>query len=124
MNVYVASSFKNKDAVRKVFGALYASGHTVAHDWTALNADGMYGYTLEVFLETCGKNDYFGVMRADAVILLAHEDMKDALAEMGVALGAGKPVIVVDAERKHSVFYGLCKRVGSVAEAIKALEES
>lgn len=125
LNFYVATAFDNAPSARDAMARIRDLGHQITHDWTTeeANADKFTDdFERRAFLEECGRADYCGVMNADAVIVLAHPDMRDTRAEMGIALGRQIPVYVVDAWRAHSVFYSLVERVMSVDAAVKAAE--
>lgn len=122
--VYVASAFANKPAVRELQRALVDAGHSITHDWTVEDASHLPEGTPEWFdyLFCCGDKDLLGIESADAVVVLAHPEMRDTRFEMGYALGAGVPVYVLDYSRAVSVFYGHCELVDSVDALITALD--
>lgn len=108
MKIYVASAFANKDEAREVMAILRAIGHEITHDWTEKELDTSWPkYTQDNYLLECGVRDWEGVMSADALVLVNHEKCRDAMAEFGMAIGAGKPAIVYHSERRGSVFYGV-----------------
>lgn len=110
LNLYVASGFSNKSQVRAMQRILLQQGHYITYDWTQADAS-MFAPDSEAYWSYCyqqGAFDFAGVIQAHAFILLCHERMSDALVEMGIAIGAGKPVFVLFRERRQrSVFYGL-----------------
>jgi hypothetical protein len=110
MKIYVASSYRNIAETREVIAALRSDGHEITHDWTerGLEKAGLVEGTTEAdtFLEECGREDFIGVQACEALVLLAHPECRDALVEFGMALGMGKFVVVVNPERRRSVFYG------------------
>lgn len=124
MKFYVATSMHNKSAARAAMDLIEASGHEVTHDWTWEDASSFTQGTpvFEAYLEHCGRQDLRGVQKADAVIVLAHPEMRDTRAELGIALGMGKPVFIVEPGKTHSVFYFACIRVPSVVHALSLLE--
>ena len=123
MRLYVASAFSNKPEVHEVQAAVINAGHTISHDWTTEDASHLPAGSPEfyAYLEECGVRDFVGVLSADAVIVIAHPDMGDTKAELGIALGLGMPVFVLYPERKHCVFYGYTKRVNSIPELLASL---
>lgn len=123
MRVYVASAFCNKSEVRRVFGLLREAGHIVSHDWTVEDAAELPSHQVQEYLEECGIRDFRGILSAHCLLVLAHPDMKDTRAELGIALGAGIPVVVVECKGAHSVFYGLTSRFDSVESAIRWLSD-
>lgn len=124
--IYVASAFANRPEAREVQAALRAAGHTITWDWTQEDASHLQRGSPEffAFLEKCGEADFKGVMGADAVVVVAHPEMSDTKAEMGIALGAGIPVFVLYPERRHSVFYGRVVRIRSLEDLIDSLRSS
>lgn len=132
MKIYVASSFLNKPEVKAAQEALVAAGHGIAHDWTPDVAPGAKGS--DDFLRYCwhsGVKDYYGVQRADALIILNDLRGRDMLVEFGMALGARKPVFFVrgDAYKREwaSVFLYcpgvvLCDTLEGALKELKRLE--
>jgi len=112
VRLYVASAFVNKFEVQKVQKALRKDRHTITHDWTKESADHLEAGSKEFFeyLYKCGDADFFGVLNADALVVVAHPAMSDTKAELGIALGAGIPVYVLWPERRQCVFYGRTTR--------------
>jgi nucleoside 2-deoxyribosyltransferase len=104
LRVYVASRFKNYEAVRDFAEHCRAEGFVVTYDWTLTDAFDENG----VVIDPKGVPDnpkrarYFseldlrGVRTADALVLLGQPDMKGAWVETGAALALGIPVIAVE----------------------------
>ena len=124
--VYVASAFCNKAETRAVQAALIAAGHTVSHDWTTEDASHLEFKSPAYFeyLERCGENDLRGIINSTAVVVIAHEQMRDTLCEMGLAIGFGVPVYVLNPERRHSVFYSQTTPVAGVTDLLSVLENA
>ncbi len=87
MNVYVASKFENYMRVREIQDQLRAAGHTITYDWTQC----------AVMDAVQARKDLFGVLDAEAVVLIVEEDLsyRGALVELGIAMGAAIPVYVL-----------------------------
>ncbi len=97
MRIYVAGKFGEKAAVRKVMKILTDAGHTITHDWTLeekLPPD-VVGRT--AMLTQYAVDDTQGVLDADCYVGVFVKDLpyKGSYAELGVAVGAGKPVILI-----------------------------
>lgn len=106
MNIYVATSFQNIPEARAVMDLLVRAGHTITHDWTHEHVDTTWSKERqETYFQTCGRNDFEGVLRADAVVLVNHTLARDAMTEFGIALGLAKPVFVLYPDRRPSVFF-------------------
>lgn len=120
MRLYVATAYANREEAQRVIAVLTARGHTITHDWTTQTLDGVPPAEHRAFLDRCGRHDFAGVVSADAVVLLADARMRDARIEMGIALGVGIPVFVLDPTGvlATSVFLNLpgIRRVASLAE--------
>jgi nucleoside 2-deoxyribosyltransferase len=125
-NLYVASAFANKPAVRDLMARLKDAGHTVTWDWTVEDASHLKPGSPEwtAYLQACGRRDMTGIAVSDAVIVLAHQDMKDTRFEMGYAVGRGMPVFVLDADRTVSVFWSACVLVDSVEDLLRRLADA
>lgn len=123
MKIYVASSFLNKPATRAAHAKLREAGHEITWDWTQEDASHLPFKSPEyyAFLEACGERDRIGVLEADAVVALMHEECRDTLTEIGIAIGAGKRVIAVEPYRRYSVFFGSVEKVASLDEALERL---
>lgn len=85
MKVYVAGKWEDKARVSAVQNLLRAQGHTITYDWVQ-NEDPVSAVQ--------AMNDLHGVMKADALVFVAYEDLgfRGAYVEMGMALALGKPV--------------------------------
>ena len=85
--VYVAGKFEDASRVRIVQADLKDMGFEISFDWTHDPEAG----------PTQAMNDYNGVMNADVVVCVFEKDYDycGSLVEMGIALGAGKPVFVL-----------------------------
>jgi hypothetical protein len=53
------------------------------------------------------------------VVLINHDLLRDAMCEMGIALGSGKPVFVLYPDRRTSVFF---HRTETFQEMVALLE--
>lgn len=127
MRVYVASKFENQNAVKKAMHMLRQQGHFVTHDWTVENADGLEGTVRDDYLAHCAQKDVDGVQTAEAILLLHQPNMRGAYIELGIALGRGKRVFVVDGLRddwtRIPIFYRLPHviHVASVEDAVEIM---
>ncbi len=86
MRIYVAGKYEEGPRIRRIMDALEAQGHTITYDWTQN----------EQVSSEQAKLDYYGVVNAEALVLIAEYDLRyaGALVEMGIALGLGKHVYV------------------------------
>lgn len=111
MRVYIATSFKNKEGFNNLKDLLEAAGHTITHDWSKDDASKYKdGPEKELYLMDCAIKSIGGICQAEAVVLLAAPDMAGAFVEMGLAIGAGVSVIVLDAFKEGNrdcIFYRL-----------------
>lgn len=106
MKIYVASSFGNIPEVEAVMGVLKGLGHTITHDWTKERVQpGWSEEETTAYLATCGANDARGVRECDVLVLVNHDKCRDSMTEFGMALGLGKPAIVLFPGRRSSVFF-------------------
>lgn len=122
MKIYVATSFQNIPEARDVMAALKAAGHSITFDWTHEKIDPAWDVARqERYFQTCGQNDFQGVSDADAVVLVNHTLARDAMAEFGIALGMGKPVLVLYPERRASVFFHRASLCATLEDAVTRL---
>lgn len=125
MNLYVATSFKNIPEARAVMDALKAAGHRITHDWTYEALDPSWSpEQQDAYLQVCGAEDAAGVHKADALVLINHPELRDAMAEFGMALGQDKAVFVLYPGRRASVFFHRTTLCESLAELLPHLEEA
>lgn len=126
MRIYVASAFANKAEVRDLQKLLRMDGHVITHDWTTEDASHLVPGSFEwhEFLQDCGDADLQGVIEADALVLIAHPEMRDTRFEAGVAVGMGIPVYVLNAHRAVSVFYRNMRRVSSADALLAQISDS
>ncbi len=124
MKVYVASSNKNRPAVRTAIAKLVTAGHVVPYDWTVhkLAEELMSEDEAHAKLRGFAEQDLAGVVAADATIVLAHPLMRATHSELGMAIALGKVVVVVDAETgPFNIFYHL-PQVNHVATVDQAVD--
>lgn len=127
MKIYVASSNKNRDAVRRAIAQLIAAGHEVPYDWTPNSSEGVTDPVRKA--ELMGRfaaEDAWGVRQADAIVVLAHPLMNATLVEFGMAVALTKVLIVVGARApdiRYCIFFRLpyVNHVATVEEAIEIL---
>lgn len=132
LQIYVAGKWQEKSAVRQVQRALKDAGFAITYDWTRQEDswDKIKGTELqEHFLKQCAMDDLFGVMNADAVVVvLVNEDkyLSDSpnrYAEIGIAIGARIPVFILGESRCDFIFSRLpyVRKFETIEEVIRAL---
>ncbi len=126
---YVASSFRNIDAVRYVASRLVDSGHVHTYDWTNNTKEkGEHSLTLED-LKTIGENEKKAIMESDFIVVLLPGG-KGTHIELGIAIGLGKRIFLyspnrsIDSVETTSTFYHLPeveKCYGSLDDLLKKI---
>jgi nucleoside 2-deoxyribosyltransferase len=88
--VYVAGRWEDRERVREVQEALEDIGYTIMLDWTN------HEYPQDELLCKWAEADIMAASAADLVVVIMEEphDYKGAWAEIGAALGNGKPVYI------------------------------
>lgn len=88
MNVYVAGQLSDVSTVRAVQAAVVAAGHELTLDWTSEDALVTDYAALPSAAAALATADLDGVMRADAVLVVASsaEPGRGLFVELGVAL--------------------------------------
>ena len=104
MRIYIATRLTNQAAHGVLARGLEADGHVLTHDWTGCevapkpewfqNADGTINRQR---MEACGTADARGARDCDALIALLPAGGGTHF-EMGIAHGAGKPVLILGRE--------------------------
>lgn len=124
MKVYVGAKFEEKGNAREAQAALRALGHEITFDWTVEDDSGLSGDERELYWRACGANDVDGVRRADAVLLLNHPLAFGTMVEFGLALAWGKPIFLVGADIRNTVFFWVpgIRRFNTVEQAVRAID--
>jgi nucleoside 2-deoxyribosyltransferase len=120
MRVYVAASYLDKSKARELMKAFEPRGHTITHDWTN---DGNNKDDWEIPIEKrslCAINDIGGIRRANVLVIFG-PGRRGTHTEMGIALALQKPIIMIQAQEPHGVFYSH-PSVVHVSSVDKALE--
>lgn len=129
MNYYIATKLENHAAHNALRDTLTALGHCITYDWT--DHGPVYSHGLAVVEETAILETR-GVLEADVVIVL-WPGGRGTHVELGLAIGAGKQIILVSSVEGHHkaspetcAFYHhpnvtLLYEVGAAVEYIKAL---
>jgi hypothetical protein len=88
VRIYVAGKFERVHDVRAVQEILRANGHTITFDWTRDDLG---------FTSAQAMRDYMGVFKADALVIVAGEDLpyKGTYVEFGMALMKGIPIYIL-----------------------------
>ena len=125
MRIYVAGAWSEQwTRARPVMDRLRAAGHSITYDWTVPEGTRLnVGLTLNQ-RRSYALSDLDGVLRADALLLLAPQaPSQGAWVELGVALG--KPPkfgIFVSGTTPHCIFAELANYTfGTDVEAVEAI---
>lgn len=97
MKFYIASKLENHAKVSELRNELVKHGHCITYDWTAHCA--VYGSGL-ARVRDVSVDETRGVLDADVVIVL-WPGGRGTHVEMGIAIGAGKPVIFISPDSRH-----------------------
>lgn len=99
MKIYVAGKFEDRESIRALYVILRQHKHTITLDWT--NHDHPESDKEQ---EEWAIADIEGVKQCDILIALFLRDYRyrGALIEVGVALGLGKPVIILGRNENSS----------------------
>lgn len=114
MKVYVAGRFTEKLRVSGVMDALRADGHEVTSDWTT-EEDHPKNYApnlspeigRQFYLQECADKCINGVMECDVLLALNNPTAAGMFVEVGLAIGYGKKIIVVDPQIRDTPFWYL-----------------
>jgi hypothetical protein len=110
MDIYVASKFENKKAVREAYLALMADGHSITHDWTGEDAEGLEGEALETYMRGCAEKDVKGVEGGQGFLMLNHARIAGGNTEFGIAIATKKFIVVIDGhhpDKPRNIFFYL-----------------
>ena len=86
MKIYVAGKWTSRDKARARMRILENLGHEITHDWTQSAEDPNY--------PELAITDVNAVKSCDVLWLILEKGMEGAWVEVGIAIGAGKPVYV------------------------------
>lgn len=116
MRVYVAGKTHDYEIVREVQAAVKAHGHTITHDWTAAvethgpanDREPLTGSQARMY----AIDDFEGVVTADHVLVVPHENWCGTLLEIGAALTHDIRVTILGTPHQRCVFWAhpLCGR--------------
>lgn len=123
MRVYVAGSMYSPgvEYVKDIQGALQTCGHEISYDWTTQ----IIPNTGDPRAQQLAEAERDGVLTADLLIFVEDHRPRGALIEVGMALSAGKKVLVLLEEAlRPSLFYHLpnCTIVTSHKDLWRAIE--
>lgn len=125
-SVYIATSFVNRDAARRVRDYLKSVGVVSTATWIDTHLEDSNALSNPCIGATEAEADLHDIRRGEGFILLREEGMPESTTggmhiETGYALALGKPVIVVG-KRERCIFYALpgVQCVGSISEAFPA----
>lgn len=87
MRIYIATKYEEKSRAAEMAEVLERAGHTITYKWW---------FNEQVTIEQA-LADMWGVVGADALVLIVEKDLNycGALVEMGIAIGCDKPVYVL-----------------------------
>lgn len=120
---YVASSFRNIDAVRYVSEQLVSIGYIQTYDWTKNEEISTFDD-----LKDIGQNEKKGILEADFIVILLPGG-KGTHIELGIALGQGKKIFLYSANEEvnnfetTSTFYHLAEVEKCFGSLDKLLEQ-
>jgi hypothetical protein len=130
MKFYIASSFKNVEAVKALASELEKRGHVITCRWwlcdykVALGINDDERWFSQPIIRTIYRHSHKAIEDADMLILVAPEASKfnGANIEVGIALGLHKPVICLG-ELERSAMYEPLIRCHTMQELDSTLEE-
>ena len=127
MNVYIFGKLQKWETVQSIQAAMREKGHHITHDWTLAAA--FYEQYPEKMNEALRQeqslNCMNGIMASDAVVGYVTEDLKyqGSFVEMGIALIAEKPVVLIGHAMDSCIFTSLVEKVDKVSEALCLLDQ-
>lgn len=115
MKGYVIGKFEDKANVKRLISDLKYDGHEITFDWTDEDSTDITGAERIRYLRRCAENDKNGVLSADFVIVLHHDQLCGGLFEMGLAAADPHRLILVvngityldPVARRQPIFYWL-----------------
>jgi nucleoside 2-deoxyribosyltransferase len=123
MIFFIASPWRNKEAVKALSETLTREGHTAmsfltsganlasgnsVNDELKEFARALVGWEDDPLVDKIFSSEIEGVKACDALILLEPSG-RSSLAEAGIAYGLGKPVILVGRVDRPEMIYHVCK---------------
>jgi nucleoside 2-deoxyribosyltransferase len=124
--VYLAAPWIDKGVMEERAGLFEKAGYSITHKWW--NYDGDELEEKDEFLETCARQDWQGVLDADAVVVFNTSKSEGKAVEQGIALASHIPIIVIGkrGEVSKNVFHYLDSCywwVPTVEAAIESMQE-
>lgn len=116
--IYLAAPWVDKDKMELIARTFEAKGFSITHRWWEVDPD-----TAELSAQAL--KDYFGVVKADILVLLNTSKSEGKAVEQGIAIAEEKPIVAIGTLNSESknIFHHLPNYtwVGSVEEAIKVM---
>lgn len=105
MNIYTATKWERRREMNSINARIRNLGHVVTHDWTIWEEENP-SKDDECSRHAAAMLDYAGVLQSDLLVFWDHPQANGARWECGMAIGAGKPVWIVE-YHNDVVFDGL-----------------
>ena len=109
MRIYIATKWENSPRAKEVAAQLEAAGHSISYKW----------WECEQASQEQAERDMFGVVTADALVLIVERDLRysGALTEFGMACVLNIPVFVMGNAIDSNIFL----RLSNVRRGIETL---
>jgi nucleoside 2-deoxyribosyltransferase len=123
MRIFVAGKAGEEESARKVMQALIDAGHEITFDWTSIPHLKPYDQHHTESREAAILESR-GLLEADAVVLLAHENGVGMYVELGMAIATKKPVYVIGSEQSRTMFlhHPVVQRTRDIRELLHVIE--
>jgi len=123
VKVFVSGKIGDEEEARSTMASLIRRGYEITLDWTTIPHLKPYQDNSAASSDAAFR-EVAGVLDADALIVIPHEHGVGMYVELGVALGAGKPVYVITSHPSKTMFFyhPLVKIVASLDELFQFLE--
>ena len=104
MKLFVSGKVGEEGATRSIAATLQAAGHELTLDWTQLPHLKPY-MDHQIESKRAALQEATAVRDADALVVMADRCGKGMYVELGIALGAGVPVVVVTSDPEITMFF-------------------
>jgi len=128
LKIFVSGKF-DREKIKELMKQIEGLGHTITYDWTYHIPIKPY-INNQALAQTYCKNEIKGIMDADLLFFLSHEQGTTLMMEYGAALAKnlidGKPAIYVIGKhnsRSPWFFHPNVKRIDDVEQALKEIAE-
>lgn len=124
MKFFVSGKVGSENDAKKLMDLLREAGHEITFDWTTISHLRPYDANVTASREAAVL-EAAGVKDADVLVIVAHDRGVGMFVELGIALGVGIPVRIINDKESRSMFFHhpLVKQVKAIDDILKEFSQ-